>query len=210
MAGSLERDCPAGEPCGVPATPWAGAPAEARPVPPTVGAPPTSRDVRHSLGPILVMTRVEHRVIGRLYAAGIGLAVVAILVLATRLTPNGDWMGTHRQLGLPPCGFVVATGYPCPTCGMTTAFALAVRGRFLAAARAQVAGCMLFFGVVGAGIAACWCVVTGCYPAVNWYRVDPARVVWLAALVLVGAWALTIGLGLADGSLPVRWPLRYP
>ncbi len=153
---------------------------------------------------MLVMTRVDHWVIGRLYAAGVGLAAVGILALATRLTPSDEGMGTHRQLGLPPCGFVVVTGYPCPTCGMTTAFALAVRGRLLAAARVQLAGCLLVFGVIAVGACAWWCVFTGRYPAVNWYRVDPVRVVWLAALVLLGAWALTLGLGLADGSLPVH------
>ena len=35
-------------------------------------------------------------------------------------------MGTHQQLGLPPCNFVTLTGYPCPACGMTTSFALLV------------------------------------------------------------------------------------
>ena len=35
---------------------------------------------------------------------------------------------------------VVVWGLPCPTCGMTTAFAHTVRGRWLAAARAQPAG----------------------------------------------------------------------
>ena len=29
---------------------------------------------------------------------------------------------------MPPCNFVLMTGKPCPSCGMTTSFALLVRG----------------------------------------------------------------------------------
>jgi hypothetical protein len=49
-------------------------------------------------------------------------------------------MATHTQLGMPPCGFVVATGKPCPACGMTTSFALLVRGDVGASLRANWAG----------------------------------------------------------------------
>ena len=51
--------------------------------------------------------------------------VVALAVVATAawLTPDPSGLGTHVQLGLPPCGFLVATGLPCPGCGLTTSFA---------------------------------------------------------------------------------------
>src|SRR5437016_1117396 len=35
---------------------------------------------------------------------------------------------THRGLGLPPCTFYEQTRLPCPSCGMTTSFALLIRG----------------------------------------------------------------------------------
>lgn len=50
---------------------------------------------------------------------------------------------THRQLGLPPCTFKFATGLPCPSCGMTTSFALLIRGDVLNSMRANVAGTLL-------------------------------------------------------------------
>lgn len=163
-----------------------------------------ARPAGHRLGPLVVMARVDAPVWGRVYAAGVAAAAVGILIVAARLTPSNDHLGTHRQLGLPPCGFVAITGLPCPTCGMTTAFACVTHGRLLAALRAQVAGTFLAIGTVVVGVAAAVCVVTGRYPMLNWYRVDAARLVYWLALMLVGAWGLCIALGLLDGSLPVR------
>ena len=52
-------------------------------------------------------------------------------------------MATHTQLGMPPCNFVVLTGKPCPACGMTTSFALLVRGDLSASLRANWAGTVI-------------------------------------------------------------------
>jgi hypothetical protein len=75
-------------------------------------------------------------------AAVAAAAAVAwlLLLLAARVAPDPSGLGTHRRLGLPPCGLYEASGIPCPTCGMTTAFAHAVRGEIGAAARAQPLG----------------------------------------------------------------------
>lgn len=53
-----------------------------------------------------------------------------VLTIARVITPSPNGIGTHRQLGLPPCFFHQFTGIPCPTCGMTTSFAHTVRLRF--------------------------------------------------------------------------------
>ena len=50
---------------------------------------------------------------------------------------------THRQLGLPPCTFADVTGVPCPSCGMTTSFALLVRGDVANSLRANWVGTLL-------------------------------------------------------------------
>jgi Protein of unknown function (DUF2752) len=50
---------------------------------------------------------------------------------------------THRQLGLPPCTFYEKTGLPCPSCGMTTSFALLIRGDLWHSAQANFAGTLL-------------------------------------------------------------------
>ncbi len=52
-------------------------------------------------------------------------------------------MATHTQLGMPPCNFVLLTGKPCPACGMTTSFALLVRGDVSASVRANWTGTMI-------------------------------------------------------------------
>ncbi len=71
------------------------------------------------------------------------LALVVVLVVARRLDPDPRGFGTHTQLGLPPCAFMVSTGRPCPTCGMTTSFAWFARGNLGNSWRANPAGSLL-------------------------------------------------------------------
>ncbi len=72
----------------------------------------------------------------------------AVVVTAAMLTPNPHGHGTHTQLGLPPCGFLVFSGYPCPGCGLTTAFAHMVRLEVLGAWAANPFGIALFLCTV--------------------------------------------------------------
>jgi len=73
--------------------------------------------------------------------------------LALALTPSPTGVGTHCQLGLPPCGMYVMTGKPCPTCGVTTAFVEAAHGHLGRALVTQPFGCLMFVltvaGVLG-------------------------------------------------------------
>lgn len=50
---------------------------------------------------------------------------------------------THTKLGLPPCSFKLLTRVPCPSCGLTTSFALLVRGDLKNSLRANAAGTVL-------------------------------------------------------------------
>ncbi|MBM3757402.1 MAG: DUF2752 domain-containing protein [Acidobacteria bacterium] len=79
-----------------------------------------------------------------------GLASLTVLSVATGLTPSAARLGTHTQLGLPACGFLSRTGWPCPSCGLTTSFALAIRGRFADAAFVQPFGFLLFCALLAA------------------------------------------------------------
>ncbi|MBT4523937.1 MAG: DUF2752 domain-containing protein, partial [Phycisphaerae bacterium] len=64
----------------------------------------------------------------RLHALGVSIASLALLSIALLLTPSADGIGTHTQLGLPACGWILAADLPCPTCGMTTAWSHTIRG----------------------------------------------------------------------------------
>ena len=50
---------------------------------------------------------------------------------------------THLQLGLPKCAFYDKTGYPCPSCGFTTSFALTMHADPANALRANSVGTLL-------------------------------------------------------------------
>lgn len=69
---------------------------------------------------------------------------LAVLITAAMLTPSGEGHGTHTQLGLPPCGFLVYTGYPCPGCGLTTSFSHMIRMQVGGAFAANPFGILLF------------------------------------------------------------------
>jgi len=76
--------------------------------------------------------------------AFVGL-LVAVFIVARQLDPYDTqgrpfkW-GVHEQLGMKPCNFLRLFGKPCPTCGMTTSFALLMRGDVVASLRANPAG----------------------------------------------------------------------
>jgi hypothetical protein len=72
----------------------------------------------------------------------------AMLVTARLLHPSADGVGTHRQLGLPPCAFLHFTGIPCPGCGLTTSVAYAARLHFYQAIITQPFGLVVFISAV--------------------------------------------------------------
>lgn len=72
-----------------------------------------------------------------------GAALVTLLCVAAWLQPEPRGQGTHQQLGLPPCTFMMLWNKPCPSCGMTTAWANVVRGRLPSALMANVGGTLL-------------------------------------------------------------------
>jgi len=78
----------------------------------------------------------------RIAAGFVGLVCLVILVVAAFVKPDPSGMGSHKQLGQPACGFYERTGYPCPTCGMTTAFAHMARGHIIRSFAVQPAGAL--------------------------------------------------------------------
>ena len=76
------------------------------------------------------------------------LGILSVFVLATFLEPDPRGLGTHEQLGLPPCSFLQWTGHRCPHCGMTTSFSWLVRGQLSRAWTCNPCGPLLALGMV--------------------------------------------------------------
>jgi hypothetical protein len=122
--------------------------------------------------------------------AGLALAAatLALLLVAAWLRASADGHGTHEQLGLAPCAWTLRWNFPCPTCGMTTAFAHAADGDLAAAAATQPFGAALavfasvsFWGGLHAGL-------TGANP---WRLVRPGHATRTSIIVVslfLAAW----------------------
>ncbi|NOX60289.1 MAG: DUF2752 domain-containing protein, partial [Planctomycetes bacterium] len=85
----------------------------------------------HPLGPLIYRTPVQQNAGFRAKAIMVLLAAGAIIGTAGFVTPDPKGFGTHEQLGQQRCSWPRQYAIPCPTCGMTTAFAYVVRGRML-------------------------------------------------------------------------------
>ena len=144
------------------------------------------------------LTRRQLRIRGLVVAAPIWAAVV----VAAWLIPSPTGVGTHSQLGLPPCEFLARTGWPCPSCGLTTSLAAMAHGKVLSAWRAHPFGIVLFAGCVAVGVAGAAEALAGrsvlhlLRPGVWW--------AWTTVIGVVAGWGLRILLGVADGTLPMR------
>jgi hypothetical protein len=126
----------------------------------------------------------------------------AVICVAAWLTPRQAGYGTHQQLGLPPCSFLWRTGYPCPSCGLTSAFAAMAHGRLAEALRDHPFGPVLFLAVAAVGLCGL-AELAGGRDALRLLRPGAWWAVAIFAGLLAG-WGAKIALGLASGTLPVR------
>lgn len=129
----------------------------------------------------------------RAVAALVALVCLAVLGAAAWLEPNPNGYGTHTQLGfLHGCVWMDRAGIPCPTCGMTTAFAHAAEGHFLAAFLAQPMGLALALGTAMTFWAALYVAVTGSPVGRLMLRLWRPSVVWSVAGLAVVSWLYKI------------------
>ena len=133
-------------------------------------------------------TRLSRRERFWLAAAGVGL--LGLLAIAAMLRPSPLGHGTHQQLGLPPCTFWTLFGGPCPTCGMTTAWACLMRGQWLDACRANAGGTLL--GLL-AMVAAPWLLASAIRG--DWLAAAPNE--WAAA----GIFAIVLLVTMIDWAI---------
>jgi hypothetical protein len=128
----------------------------------------------------------------RLTSAIIALAATGLLVVAWVLQPSADGLGTHRQLGLPACGWIASADLPCPTCGMTTAFSHAAHGDLLSSFRAQPLGMMLALGTAIVAVAGAWTACTSSMLAPFLGAMLGPRLGWTLGILLLVAWGWKI------------------
>ena len=136
-------------------------------------------------------SRFSARVAQRALWCCLAIAGGVTLVIAATLEPDARGYGTHTQLGFPSCAFLSFTGLPCPGCGLTTAFAHAVRGDWLLAGVANPLGLALF-------VVVCACIPLSVVAAVRDWSLDA-----VFERFAVGRWALAVA-----GCGVVLWVAR--
>jgi predicted RNA-binding Zn-ribbon protein involved in translation (DUF1610 family) len=101
------------------------------------------------------------------------------------------------------CGFKLRTGFPCPTCGMTTATLAFAQGKVLEAFYTQPACGLLCCMAVAAALVAFIVAVFGVYFRFieRFFAQVKLRYIILALIVIVAAgWAVTLARALAAAS----------
>ncbi|HVS36396.1 MAG TPA: DUF2752 domain-containing protein [Gemmataceae bacterium] len=165
--------------------------------------PPPSKDDEHELLDALPAMSLWVR--GAL--VGVALGLTALFGLAWWLNPyqadgTARRMETHMQLGLPECTFKRMTGYPCPSCGMTTSFALTIRGDLLHGVQANSVGVLLALFLL-AFIP--WCIASAICRRTVFVR-SVERTTMFIVLGLLGLmllrWVVVLGLTYWVGSAP--------
>jgi hypothetical protein len=137
--------------------------------------------------------------------ASFALVLVGVLAVAAWLHPYDDegrplLMETHLQLGLPPCTFRLLTGMPCPSCGMTTSFALLMHGDIAASLRANAVGTVL---AIIAMLLIPWSLLCACknrlYGIVS---IEKTLTIWVIILMSITLlrWLIVMGLNRYGGA----------
>ena len=166
-------------------------------------------DARPAAGPLPAgrVRWVPVDVWGRWTWAVCALGGLGLVVIAALTEPDPVVGRTRSVLPIPRCGVLVRTGWPCPSCGMTTAFAYVVRGRLDRALLAQPAGAL--FGLV---VSLGWplgvvVAVSGRRPGVAFWVLRHSGWLLLGLGVFwIGSWGLRMVYGWWIGEFPSRGP----
>ena len=162
------------------------------PIPAT--APENSKVFGGSEGEAILPGRslIFPRLRNRLTALPVFLAGATVLGLAAWLRPDPAGLGTHRQLGLPPCAFEQMTGVPCATCGCTTSFSHAANGSMLDAFTTQPFGALLAVMTAMAVLTCGYAVVAGMPVTPLARSIGRGRVLVALLVFMMLAWGYTI------------------
>ncbi|MEM8668420.1 MAG: DUF2752 domain-containing protein [Planctomycetota bacterium] len=127
----------------------------------------------------------------RLIALIVVACPVGALVVASQLRPDSRGLGTHQQLGLPPCSMRVMFGIRCPGCGMTTSWAYFTRGEFRSSAATNFAGFLLaWYALMIAGLAS-RSVISGSVPSYRNQQIATITGFSIGIIALIN-WAIVL------------------
>lgn len=127
----------------------------------------------------------------RCLAVAAAVFPIALLAVAGTLRPSGSGLGTHQQLGLPPCSVRMLFGIRCPACGMTTSWSHFARGEWAGSLAANAGGFLLAcYAVLFSGVAA-RAGLTADAPSPRVFRRMTVGVVLVAA-VTVAFWGWAV------------------
>jgi hypothetical protein len=125
---------------------------------------------------------------------------VLLLTAGAWLNPDPRGHSTHEQLGFAPCGMYVMTGWPCPTCGATTAFSWMIHGHPFMAIQTQPFGAFAALATAALLVTSIVGIVTAGVPAIRLSRgLAVALALGLMALFL-GSWLYKIVV-----TVPAAW-----
>jgi hypothetical protein len=148
-----------------------------------------------------VRRRINWWVRGTLLLIAAGLTLV--FFVATQVRPyNTDGtpmrMASHQTLGMPPCRFQQMADMPCPSCGMTTSFALLVRGDVVNSLRANWVGTGLAVFCV---LMIPWCLASSFRGRYLWIRRLESALAFLVGtftILMLGRWGVVLLLTVFD------------
>jgi hypothetical protein len=129
----------------------------------------------------------------RIALALVALGWLAVFGIAWWLQPDPRGLGSHEQLGLPPCTFHRIVGVPCPSCGMTTSFCHLVRGDLAKSLEANPAGTLL---AIAAMLAIPWLSISAIWGrrfGVKDYELCLTRGILLLLVLMMANWAIVVG-----------------
>jgi len=125
---------------------------------------------------------------GTLATAVVLTASLAILGIGAWLEPDASGHGTHTQLGMAPCTFLLMTRLPCAACGMTTAVTHAAHGNLVDAFITQPAGALFAIAMAATALVCAYSLVRGVRIAPLALGLTRPKPLIVAVAIVLAAW----------------------
>lgn len=124
----------------------------------------------------------------RLLWGVLAAACLLVLLTAATLKPSPDGLGTHEELGLHECEWLEHTGFPCPSCGMTTSWTWFAHGNLAASFYIQPMGFVLAILCVMLFWSSVYLAATGRNPSLLLRHIPMVRLGVVLLIIWAAAW----------------------